>query len=173
MQQPDDRYAVYSTVLLDGEVSHEFSKKYLIINSTVPVPREFVPYNCDPFGKLPANLRPFARIPRKDLEEMFSAYRAENYRAKPLGRGFSLGKPYSMITKKEGKERMLPDHSTSETDVITFSDVFFNGQKTAALVYVDADCGGLCGISAWFVLTKDSNGHWKIPMLGVCPVLQR
>ena len=45
--------------------------------------------------------------------------------------------------------------------VYRFSDVFFNRERTVALVYASVSCGFLCGNGGWRVLEKSSKGEWS------------
>ena len=66
-----------------------------------------------------------------------------------------------MTAPRLSQSPIIRDRYLGADYLLIFSDVYFNRQRTVALVWVDRWCGGLCGESAWVAFEKGNDGVWQ------------
>ena len=85
-------------------------------------------------------------------------------------RAFHLDRPYTLLTASDlqgfraTRTAAAPDSASTRNysgypGINYFSDVYFNPQRNAALVYQLAWCGNFCSQGEWVYLEKH-DGHW-------------
>jgi hypothetical protein len=171
-----DTYAVYSAVMASPRLSHpDDNKKYLI---------EDVSGNpgFDVGGQEPCIRAPEAY--RERYAEVL-ADRATQVRIRyHLERELQIDKPYEILTKEQAKEfasaRGVSRRPKEEenlfrgaTDLITLGNVYFDRQRTLAVVYTWAWCGGLCGLGTWRAFTRNPGGGWDEQKWVTCMTIAR
>jgi hypothetical protein len=156
--QSAEIYALYSALVDHPKLSHsDTATKYLIDNSTGFKP-DTSPGGC-------VTPTPAYRSSFEEILAAFAAHKSDSFR---LERRFTLSKPYEILDPVEVKQfmnrRMLGgsiedlDKFRGGTDIIQLGNVYFNRNRTLAMVRTGAWCGGLCGLWVWRILAKDDNG---------------
>jgi hypothetical protein len=87
-----------------------------------------------------------------------------------LEHSLKLDKPYELLSPEEAASFMDPrrvppspelaKRLSGATDLITLGTVYFNRNRTLALVRVTNWCGRACGTSNWRIFEK-SGGEWE------------
>ena len=72
-----------------------------------------------------------------------------------LKRGFHLDADYTLLNP--GDVETYKQTQSGYPAVNFFSEVYFNGKQTAALVYRNVFCGRLCANGQWIYLEKQGN----------------
>jgi hypothetical protein len=163
--QSAEIYDVYSALIDHPKLSHsDTATKYLIGNSTG--------FNPDP--SLAGCVTPTSAY-RSSFEEILAAFAAHKFDSFRLERKFTLSRPYEILDPAEVKQfeemTMKPsllggsrddvDKFRGGTDIIQVGNVYFNRNRTFAMVRTGAWCGGLCGLWVWRILEKDASGGWR------------
>jgi hypothetical protein len=158
-------YALYSAVMAPPKLSHaDAAKKYLIENSTG--------FKPDPSPAGCVSPPPAYRSSFEEILAAFAAHRSDSFR---LERRFTLSKPYEILDPAEVKQfeemtmnRSLRGGSRDDvdkfrggTDIIRLGNVYFNRDRTLAMVRTGAWCGGLCGLWVWRILENNDKGGWQ------------
>ncbi len=87
-----------------------------------------------------------------------------------LTQALSLDKPYTLLSGDEARafkqsRRPVPGVTNEMfrgvSDLITFSNVYFNQAGTLALTAISTWCGGRCASYRWMVFEKLNNGNWE------------
>jgi len=161
-----DSYAIYA-LLMPGEpfksLPPEQSREWAIADTTVSIAdmNPAVP----PDGQLkapPENVKGF-----QDALRDFSVRRYERVL---LTRQFKLDRAYALLTPDQVNElrrskgavdagSQLQNKYAAYPGVTFFSQVFFNPEQTAALVYMNNWCANLCAAGQWVYLEKHGT-HW-------------
>ncbi|MBZ5583525.1 MAG: hypothetical protein LAQ30_15220 [Acidobacteriia bacterium] len=156
-----DVYAVYSAVLARPSLPHaDSSAKYLVVDVT-GMAGEGRPDRCF--------VPPLER--RAALAEIMSDYLALRGQSFRLEHGFSASKPYELLTPLEGGSFMDPRRNppgpalerrfAGAMDLITLGNVYFNRDRTVAVVKTFDWCGTLCAQATWHALEKVA-GRWEL-----------
>jgi hypothetical protein len=171
-----DTYAVYSAVMASPRLSHpDDNKKYLIEEiSGNPAMEMKDQTSC-------------IRVPdayRERYTELL-ADRETQVRARyRLERAIQIEKPYVLLTKEQseqfGRSRGVSSRSREEmelfrggSDLITLGNVYFDRQRTLAIVYTGAWCGALCGFWTWRVFTRNPGDGWEEQKWVTCMSIAR
>jgi hypothetical protein len=105
------------------------------------------------------------------MDEVLAAYSAHHSETIQLRPAFHILRPYKLVTDAEarlfqtsriGDKRVSNPTPTpaltrlfaQASDIIRLGPVFFNHQRTLAIVSVSNWCGGLCGGQAWRIFIK-------------------
>jgi hypothetical protein len=116
-----------------------------------------------------AMLNPPSDNPKAFKEALHEYYQRRKERL-TLTRHFQLNRPYVLLSPQDAADlkasKVSPD---ADSDLVSayedylgityFSEVYFNTQQTAALVYILDWCGNLCSQAGWIYLEKQ-NGVW-------------
>jgi hypothetical protein len=159
-----DTYMIYSLVM-PGQVFQDMDngQPWAISNTTVSED------DMDPKLAPEATLQP----PSDNVQGFTEAVNDYNHRKKErmvLRRRFHLPRSYVLLPPadtsafKASRTSMNASSSDRSTygnylGVTYFSEVYFNGAQTAALVYILDWCGNLCSQAEWVYLEKQ-NGVW-------------
>lgn len=165
----DQEYAVYSAALSNLRSSQaDKNSAVVIINETLEDQRT---------ADIGGGCWNSAPEPRRG-EDAWKANRSRTLAGsrKLFGKKLTITRPYNLVSSEEGdkwqQERSQPkialdppskedpDPFPESSDLIRVSNVFFNVNKTVALVYVSVKCGSICGLSEWIVAEKNQ-GIWK------------
>ncbi len=164
--QSADIYGIYSAVIGQIKLSHtNTATKYLIENATGFSP-DPSPVGC---------VTPPAAH-RRSFDEILAAFAAHKSDSFRLERKFAISKPYEILDAAEVKQfiqmTMNPsplDGSRDEvdkfrggTDIIRLGNVYFNHERTFAMVRTGAWCGGLCGLWVWRILEWKEDGWHEL-----------
>lgn len=161
-----DSYAIYS-LLMPGDtfsaMPNEQNQRWAIADTTVSIAdmNPAVP----PQGQLkapPDNAKAFQHVLR-DFE-------ARKYQRVQLTQNLHVDHPYELFNDAQINEfRNARTSINADSDqqakydgypgVTFFSQVFFNSNQTAALVYMNNWCANLCNAGQWFYLEKHG-GRW-------------
>jgi len=164
----EDSYAIYSLVVQNAVIPSGNTQFLVIAKMTAP---EQNPNNaCHPvyIGTNPWE---------KSWNEILSDWNArKDVASVDLERSFNLEKPYLLLNEKEVQEfsairsrNLIPPDKprpaenprfAGATAMFGLSNVFYNGNRTLALVYVSVSCGPFCGNFGWKVFEKTSSG-WR------------
>jgi hypothetical protein len=162
-----DVYAIYS-LLMPGAVfanlGSDQNQRWAIADTTV---------NSDDIN--PA-LAPEAALkappdhPRRFHDAVVDYQQRRNQR-QTITHQLHLDRPYTLLSQGEIQEFRAARTGTSVGNDLKqkyngypginyFSDVYFNPQRNAALVYMLCWCGSLCAQSEWVYLEKQDGGQW-------------
>lgn len=175
-QIADDAYAVYSTVLRHPVWDHLDNDRILLIEDTTG----------ETYGGTgePAQCIHAPAAEQKRLEELLADYAAHKSETWKLAPRFTISRTYRMLTKAEADEfsnfrfrGKKPSGANAKLfrqseDLIRLGRVFFNSDRTLALVMVSNYCGGLCGGQDWRVLEK-RQGAWVTLPWNQCMTVSR
>ena len=163
-----DSYAIYS-LLMPGDtfsaMPAEQNQRWAIADTTVSI-RDMNPA-VPPQGQLkapPDNVKAFQHVLR-DFE-------ARKYQRVQLTQNFHVDHPYQMFNSSQIDEfRNARTSINADSDeqekfdgypgITFFSQVFFNSNQTAALVYMNNWCANFCNAGQWFYLEKHG-GQWVL-----------
>lgn len=160
-ERAGDSYAIYA-LLLPGEpfksMSQEQTRTWAIADTTVSI--DDMNPAVPPDGQLtppPDNVHAF--------REALRDFRTRRYERVLLTRNFNVDRTYSLLTAEQVAE--FRDSRTSMAagsqqqnkyagypGITFFSQVFFNANQTAALVYMNNWCANLCAAGQWIYLEK-------------------
>lgn len=160
-QRSADSYAIYAS-LMPGEpfksLPAEQNREWAIADTTVSIAdmNPAVP----PDGQLKA---PPENV--KGFQEALRDYRVRRYERVLLTRQFHLDRAYALLTPDQVSElrrskaavdagSQLQSKYAVYPGVTLFSQVFFNPEQTAALVYMNNWCANLCAAGQWVYLEK-------------------
>jgi hypothetical protein len=159
-----DSYQIYS-MLMPGQVFTDMDagQPWAINDTTVNED------DMDPKLAPEATLQPPADNPHA-FEEAVNDYNQRKKERFALTRHFELSRPYVLLKPDDAVQlkaaKSSPDASSDVQatfkdylGITYFSEVYFNTQQTAALVYILDWCGNLCSQSEWVYLEKQ-NGVW-------------
>jgi hypothetical protein len=161
-----DIYAIYS-MLMPGAVfanmGSDRNQRWAIADTTINAT------DINPALAPEAALKAPPEHPRRFHDAVVDYEQHRNVR-QTITHHFQLDRPYTLLTQADIEEfravRASPD-SGSELQakysgypgINYFSDVYFNPQRNAALVYMLCWCGNLCAQSEWVYLEKQ-DGQW-------------
>ena len=161
-----DVYAIYS-VLMPGTVfsnlGSDQNQRWAVADTTVNAG------DIDPALAPEAALQAPSNHPKRFHDAVIDYEQRRNQR-QTLTRNFHLDRPYTLFTSDDIQEfrsvrtAITPDSSLADKysgypGVTYFSDVYFNPQRSAALVYILDWCSNFCGQSEWVYLEKQ-DGQW-------------
>jgi hypothetical protein len=175
--QSAEIYAIYSAVIDQLKLSHKnTATKYLIENSTGFAP-DPSPAGC---------VTPPAAYRRSydEVLAVFATHKSDSFR---LERKFTISKPYEILDPAEAKHfvqmtwnlspldrpRDEVDKFRGATDILRLGNIYFNRDKTFAMVRTGAWCGGLCGLWVWRILEKKEDGWHELEWGGCIMVASR
>ena len=177
-ERADDSYRIYSLLMPGREFTGvEGMKQWLIERTTVDVrkmvqsPREAIDHG--------------AVIPedrRQELNEVLDDFDQHSNERVQLTEGkWSLPVPHRLLTEQETKlfnsgscslftlQNGPPEDCgkfAGAPGLNSFSEVYFSGHHSIAMVYTQQTCGGNCGTGYWVVLEL-RDGQWKqLPWTG-------
>ncbi len=169
---PEDRrkdtFDVYSAALARPSLSHpDNNRKYAILDTTGATYPMADPASC-------------LHVPneyRSRFEQIltdYAKYANDRFRLTP---NFSIVKPYELVDEEAAKKfREERRHGRGAApfspfdgvvDLITLGNVFFDSNRTLAVVQISAWCGGLCGFQTWRVFEKRA-GAWQEKQWHAC-----
>lgn len=162
VERSPDAYAIYS-LLVPGEALATMppaqTQRWAIADTTVNA------QDVSPALAPQAALKPPTDNPNGFLEADRD-YQARKDERLLLTRNFNLDRPYILLNPSEAADFRTSRSSAtaprtySDIPGITyFSPVFFNHDRTAALVYMVDWCGNLCSGGQWVYLEKQ-NKNW-------------
>lgn len=103
----------------------------------------------------------------KAADAAIADYKKRNNARWRLQRKFELKRDYQLLSIKEVEKLRRPDpkggffwYFPSGVEIVHFSAVGFNADRTIAFVEMDTMCGGLCGHGSPFLLQK-RDGRWR------------
>ena len=116
-----------------------------------------------------AALKPPDDHPRRFHDAVVDYEQRRNERQSVI-RAFHLDRPYTLLTPsdiqafQDSRTSVAADSDSQQKysgypGINYFSDVYFNPQRSAALVYMVAWCTNLCGQGEWVYLEKQ-NSQW-------------
>ncbi|HTZ59392.1 MAG TPA: hypothetical protein VMB49_14895 [Acidobacteriaceae bacterium] len=159
-----DTYEIYS-LLMPGQVFSDMDagQPWAINDTTVNED------DMDPKLAPDATLQPPADNPRAFKEALSDYYQRRKERF-ILTRHFQLNRPYVLLKPDDAAQMKAAKGSVNASSEVQsafrdylgityFSEVYFNQQQNAALVYILDWCGNLCSQSQWVYLEKQ-NGVW-------------
>jgi hypothetical protein len=161
-----DVYAIYS-LLMPGAVFTNLgssqNQRWAIADTTVNID------DMNPALAPDAALKPPSGADRQ-FHEAVVDFNLRKHLRDPIIRGFKLDRSYILLTPSEaGDFRTARTHASPGDGLAQkyagypginyFSDVYFDSQRDAALVYTLNWCGSLCGQGEWVYLEKQ-NGRW-------------
>jgi hypothetical protein len=160
-----DSYQIYS-LLMPGQVFTDMDsgQSWAISDTTVNYD------DMDPKLAPDATLQAPPDNRRAFREALSDYYQRKEERYSLMRRYFQLGRPY-LLLKPDDAAQLRAAKSSMEASsdqqseykdylgITYFSEVYFNTQQTAALVYILDWCGNLCSQSEWVYLEKQ-NGVW-------------
>jgi len=161
-----DVYAIYS-LLMPGAVLANLgtsqNQRWAIADTTVN------DVDISPALAPEAALRAPADHPRR-FHDAVVDYQQRRHERQPVLRAFHLDRPYILLTPADIQEFRTSRTSISPSSasrqrfsgfpgINFFSDVYFNPERSAALVYMVAWCASLCSQGEWVYLEKQ-NGRW-------------
>jgi hypothetical protein len=161
-----DSYAIYG-ILMPGEpfksLPPDQARQWAIADTTVSI----VDMNpaIPPDGQLkapPDNVRGF--------QDALRDYGIKRYQRIQLTHNFNLDRAYILLNPDQVNEFRssrasvdadsgLQGKYAGSPGITFFSQVFFNGAQTAALVYINNWCANLCAAGQWVYLEKHG-GQW-------------
>jgi hypothetical protein len=165
-ERQQDVYAIYS-LLMPGAVLANLgssqNQRWAIADTTVNAD------DINPALAPEAALKPPDDHPRRFHDAVVDYEQRRNERQAVI-RAFHLDRPYTLLTSSDIQE--FQDSRTSVAassasqqkysgypGINYFSDVYFNPQRSAGLVYMVAWCTNLCGQGEWVYLEKQ-NSQW-------------
>ena len=181
-----DSYDLYSRLMPVGELGNQGwpHDLYLMADTTTSPVSDGEPcfVNVDPEKKLPGEanwLNPHIaiRAPKErehDFTEVLEDFDKHCHeRLKLTPELMKTKAPLRMLTASEAAEfyasrsdPKAPDSLTEKSKgapgLSSFSQVFFNTNRTLAMVYADGWCGGRCGHRFWRVFERTTDGGWKV-----------
>jgi hypothetical protein len=160
-----DSYQIYS-MLMPGQVFTDMDsgQPWAISDTTVNWD------DLDPKLAPDATLQPPPDNPKAFKEALSDYYQRKQERFSLMRRYFQLGRPYILLKPEDAAQLRATKSSLQATSsmqaaykdylgITYFSEVYFNTQQTAALVYILDWCGNLCSQAEWVYLEKQ-NGVW-------------
>jgi hypothetical protein len=155
-----DSYAIYSRLLSGGLVGNASLRR----EQQLAIASETVPFeDMSPATEPDTALQPPAESANAFQQALqdFGARRQERVQ---LEHRFKFDRPYTLISANQVAEfRTGSSGAASSTagypGIIRFSEVYFNTDNTAALVYVDHVCATPCANGQWVYLEK-RDGQW-------------
>jgi len=157
--QKADLYAIYSTVLGRPALSHPDTNRIYVIRDITGTAYSQEPADC--IG-VPSEYQ--SRF--GELLEDFAKRRNQKYR---LERALSIARDYELLDDagiarflKERERDAAPqeDRFAGAVDVITLGNVYFDRQRTLALVVMNSFCGNLCGFQSWRIFERRDKDTW-------------
>jgi hypothetical protein len=161
-----DVYAIYS-MLMPGAVfanlGSDQNQRWAIADTTVNFE------DINPALAPDAALKAPNDHPRR-FHDAAVDYEQRRGERQPVLRAFHLDRPYTLLTPKDiqafraARTTADPDSGSTQKysgypGINYFSDVYFNPQRNAALVYQLSWCGNLCSQGEWVYLEKH-DGQW-------------
>jgi hypothetical protein len=151
-------YAVYSAVLLDHVKQRgPDDNGDLIIYEITRSSEDFIP----PMWKVPA---PLKQVSDETVAHFNSREKSHCHLKSQIDRAV----PYRILsteelekTFKRGEWTAFSEEFPKSSGFWRLSPVGYNTQGTEALVYLERNCGGLCGAGGLVVLKKE-NGRWVV-----------
>ena len=165
-EQQKDVYAIYS-LLMPGAVLANLgssqNQRWAIADTTVNAD------DINPALAPEAALKPPDDHPRRFHDAVVDYEQRRNERQTVI-RAFHLDRPYTLLTRsdiqafQDSRTSLAADSASQQKysgypGINYFSDVYFNPQRSAALVYMVAWCTNLCGQGEWVYLEKQ-NSQW-------------
>ena len=172
-----DSYAIYSKLLPFDEPGRH-PKEFLVEDATMDVVQADQPCRTEPQSGLAArfdmSMNPHIAVhptegSKQDFEEILEDFDARCHDRVLLGSdGWKASAPVRLLTPAEQKEFESSRTGGSDPDgkykgattLYSFSEVYFNKQRTVALVYASDWCGLLCAQGSWVAFGLE-NGEWK------------
>ncbi len=155
-QRPEvaDTYRIYS-LLLGNEMGQGWPlESYAIAQNTVTRGWHI------PAG---SNERPDLRqcidVPKqaaKEYESAIADFQTKNAISEPLERYFSLDKPYTLLDSHEVANFRIDGSSP----LFSVSRIGLSGDGNVAIVYIQHQCGSMCGGGRFHVLRKQQPDEW-------------
>jgi hypothetical protein len=165
-ERQQDVYAIYS-MLMPGAVLANLgssqNQRWAIADTTVNAE------DINPALAPEAALKPPDDHPRRFHDAVVDYEQRRNERQAVI-RAFHLDRPYTLLTPsdiqafQDSRTSVAADSESQQKysgypGINYFSDVYFNAQRSAALVYMVAWCTNLCGQGEWVYLEKQ-NSQW-------------
>ena len=164
-----ESYAIYSQLLEAGRIDYGDQKRrsWLVQGTTLAIP---IDWACKPsapqfdFGMTPhyAVQVPVGRL--SQWSEILADYDRHCHDVIRLApEGFTTESPIHLLHTEDGQrfgQNAMRGELASSGSLHIYSEVFFNGDHTLALVEQGTVCGPLCGYWSWVVLER-RYGHWK------------
>ena len=154
-----DTYAVYSALMYANPANRDATNPGYVIDATTFVPafvqiRDLSVAHCvTPPPSLAASWA-------EALAEVNSGSIAPG----TLDATLKLSRPYMLIRAGEAPRWAQDPQFKGSTDLFRLSVVYFNKNRTLALLYFTATCGSLCGTGSWAVFEKlnhpDGQSSW-------------
>jgi hypothetical protein len=183
-----DVYAVYSVLMSNPRVIGGDSKTYAIAASTTPASLDRAEGRIGRCGAPPPGNE-------KRWEEILADFRSRTDSPVSLQRELKIAKPYVFLTEAEIEAFMsaqnanravisafdqgassahityrgpaVPDPQFGgAVSVFSLSNVYFNSDRTLAVVSISSACGGLCGQGQRIVYEKIA-GSWRVVTGGI------
>jgi len=161
-----DAYAIYS-MLMPGTVLANLgssqNQRWAIADTTVNYE------DINPALAPEAALKAPNEHPRRFHDAVLD-YEQRRGERQTLVPAFRLDRPYALLTQADiqdfrvARTTAAPGNASTQKysgypGINYFSDVYFNPQRNAALVYQLAWCGSFCSLGEWVYLEKH-DGHW-------------
>jgi hypothetical protein len=161
-----DVYAIYS-LLMPGAVfanqGPDKNQRWAIADTTINAS------DIDPALSPEAALKPPDEHPRRFHDAVVDYEQRRNER-QTITRRLQIDHPYTLLTQSDVQEfraalaspiigSAVKQKYNGYPGINYFSDVYFNPQRNAALVYMLCWCGNLCAQSEWVYLEKQ-DGQW-------------
>jgi hypothetical protein len=150
VSDPADTYAIYSLLLRDDPYPGLPQKEGTLAIADTTLNITDMNPAIPPDGQLqppPNNADAF--------REAVQDFRARRFERLQLKRGFHLDADYTLLNP--GDVATYKQTQSGYPAVNFFSEVYFNGKQTAALVYRNVFCGRLCANGQWIYLEKQGN----------------
>jgi hypothetical protein len=153
-------YAVYSSVFLDMNKGGNSTNKTELIISDLTV-------SGDDDFLASQKVQRLVKEASDDTVANFNARRKSTCHLKPQLSGAISYRVVSQedlakaFTKDRGGWESFYKEYPRTTGIVHLSAVGYNTGETEALVYVDNNCGGLCG-GGYLVFLANQNGHWEV-----------
>jgi len=187
MQQPmdaaveaarvQDVYAVYSALMASPPViGGDSNKTFAFAAVTKPAGLDEAP---GPLLKLLGDCNAPPPGYEEQWLEVLSDFRARSDAPIPLLRELKVAKPYIFLTEDEIKvfnsahssigAPLVPNPQFGGAlSVIRLSNVYFNKNRTLAVVYISSECGMLCAEGRRKVFEKSATGWKEVPGGTIC-----
>lgn len=165
-ERQQDVYAIYSLLMpgaVLGNLGSSQNQRWAIADTTVNAE------DINPALAPEAALKPPDDHPRRFHDAVVDYEQRRNERQSVI-RAFHLDRPYTLLTPsdiqafQDSRTSVAADSDSQQKysgypGINYFSDVYFNPQRSAALVYMVAWCTNLCGQGEWVYLEKQ-NSQW-------------
>lgn len=163
-----DVYAIYS-LLMPGAVftnmGPDKNQQWAIADTTITID------DMSPALAPDAALRA-PEFMKQSFREALGSFRILQHNHLPIIRAFHLDRPYVLLTDADvaafrtARSSATPDSDEAQKysaypGINFFSDVYFDTQRSAALVYRLDWCGSLCSQGEWIYLEK-RDGAWVV-----------